>query len=168
MKILEIVNGQENKSEYLIRRISDNVELVVNRVIREEIELGDEVISPRVVFSDNTFVDLNSQEEFEVVADQVLTQKEADKLKYLSRAEVRDDILSDMAANNMERVRTGAWTVEQLVSLTQDQELKLILDDVNTLSYELAVQKILAASNPLFTEEIKQEYISLLVAHFYN
>lgn len=97
-----------------------------------------------------------------------LTQAEKDLAKYLKRARVKDQIIAEMASENMGRIRSGIWTVSQLTSLTQDQELKLVLDDVNTLSYELAIQKVMATTNPLITAEIKSEWVSKLMAHFYN
>lgn len=100
--------------------------------------------------------------------EEILTQKELDFDKYKKRASVKDDIIATMASDNMERVRTGVWTVSQLIGLTQDAELKLILDDVSTLSYELAVGKIQAATNVLLTETVKNEWIAMLVTHFYN
>ena len=100
--------------------------------------------------------------------DSVDTQKDIDFLKYKKRADVKDDILATMASNNMDRVRSGIWTVEQLVELTQDVELKSVLDDVSTLSYELAVGKVQSATNALLTAEIKNEWIAMLVSHFYN
>lgn len=98
----------------------------------------------------------------------IQTQKQIDFNKYKKRASVKDDIIATMASNNMERVRNGVWTVAELIGLTQDVELKSILDDVSTLSYELAVGKIQSATNPLLTAEIKNEWITMLVGHFYN
>lgn len=97
-----------------------------------------------------------------------LTQLQKDFDKYKKRAAVKDTIIATMASENMERVRNGVWTVPDLVGLTQDPELKLILDDVSTLSYELAVGKIQAATNSLLTEDIKNGWIAMLMAHFYN
>jgi hypothetical protein len=68
----------------------------------------------------------------------------------------------------MARVRAGVWTVPNLVALTQDPELKLILDDINTLSFELAVLKLMALTNPLITQKIKNDWVLKLQSHFYN
>ena len=95
-------------------------------------------------------------------------QKELDFIKYKKRADLKNDIIAKMASNNMERIRNGVWTIEELTALTQDAELKLILDDVNTLSFELAVLKIQAATNPLIDTTIKDEWVALLAVHFYN
>jgi hypothetical protein len=89
-------------------------------------------------------------------------QREADTERYLNRALVKDSIVAWMATENMQRVRSGVWTVPQLVGLTQDDQLKLVLDDVNTLSFELAQGKIQAITNPMITTEIKLQWISKL------
>jgi hypothetical protein len=97
-----------------------------------------------------------------------LTQKEKDFNKYLKRAAAKNIIMAEMASENMERVRNGVWTVPQLVELTQDAELKLILNDIETLSFELAYQKLLAATNPMITSEIKTQWATKLVNNFFN
>jgi hypothetical protein len=97
-----------------------------------------------------------------------LTQGEKDLAKYLKRARVKDQIIAEMASENIGRIRSGVWTVAQLTSLTQDQELKLVLDDVSTLSYELSVQKVMATTNALITPEIKAGWVAKLMSHFYN
>lgn len=97
-----------------------------------------------------------------------LTQKEKDFNKYMKRAASTDKIISEMASENMERVRNGVWTVAQLVELTQDADLKLVLNDIETLSFELAYQKLQAATNPLLTTDIKNQWSQKLINHFYN
>lgn len=125
----------------------------------------------KIVFTDNLSVEeedvLEALVENHDIAENP-TQKELDFIKYKKRAAVKNDILAEMASNNMERVRSGVWTVPQLISLTQDVDLKSVLDDVNTLSFELAVGKVTDSTNELMTEAIKSEYIAMLVAHFYN
>ena len=96
------------------------------------------------------------------------TQKQLDYNKYLKRAAAKDIILAEMASENMERVRNGIWTVSDLVSLTQDAELKLVLDDINTLSFELAQSKLNTINNPLLVPEIKNGWINKLQTHLYN
>ncbi len=96
------------------------------------------------------------------------TQKQKDYQKYLKRASVRDQIVAEMAAENMERVRAGTWTVTDLINLTQDTELKAVLSDLSTLSFELAQSKLLAATNPLLTTDIKNGWLAKLQAHLYN
>lgn len=94
--------------------------------------------------------------------------KDLDYLKYLKRAAVKDQIIAEMASENMERVRTGVWTVADLVGLTQDTQLKLVLDDISTLSFELAQAKINAATNPLLTNDIKTAWIIKLQNNLFN
>lgn len=96
-----------------------------------------------------------------------LTSEEKDKSKYEKRAKVKDSIMADMATENMSRVRSGQWSVVDLKNLTQDKQLKLVLDDINTLSFELAVEKLMLINNPILTAEIKQSWINKLMAHFY-
>lgn len=96
------------------------------------------------------------------------SQKDLDYQKYLKRAAVKDQIIAEMASENMERVRNGIWTVSDLVSLTQDPELKLVLDDINTLSFELAQSKLNSITNPLLITEIKTGWILKLQTHLYN
>jgi hypothetical protein len=98
----------------------------------------------------------------------ILSQKEVDFQKYLKRASVKDQIIAEMAAENMERVRAGVWSVVDLVGLTQDAELKLVLDDINTLSFELAQSKLSSATNPLLTQAIKTGWILKLQANLFN
>lgn len=96
------------------------------------------------------------------------TPKEKDAIKYAKRAAVKDQIMVEMATENMERVRSGVWTTAQLISLTQDPELKLVQDDIGTLSFELALMKLQTASNPLLTPEIRGAWMIKLMRHFYN
>jgi hypothetical protein len=96
------------------------------------------------------------------------TQKDLDYQKYLKRASVKDQILAEMASENMERVRNGVWTVPQLIALTQDVELKLVLDDIATLSFELAQSKLNAATNPMITSDIKTQWITKLQNNLFN
>ena len=116
----------------------------------------------------DSLVDESSLDSLISAHDASTSQKDIDFLKYKKRASVKDTIIATMASDNMERVRNGVWTIEELTALTQDPELKLILDDVNTLSYELAVMKIQVATNPLVTESVKNEWVVMLASHFYN
>lgn len=96
------------------------------------------------------------------------TPKERDRIKYSKRAAVKDQIMVEMATENMERVRAGIWSTPQLIALTQDAELKLVQDDINSLSFELAVMKLQTLSNPLITPDIKMGWIQKVMKHFYN
>lgn len=98
----------------------------------------------------------------------IISQKEIDFQKYLKRAAAKDRIIAEMASENMERVRNGVWTVPNLISLTQDNELKLVLDDINTLSFELAISKLQTISNLLLTTEIKTGWIVKLQSNLFN
>ena len=80
----------------------------------------------------------------------------------------KDKIIAEMASENMERVRNGAWSVANLISLTQDADLKHVLDDINTLSFELAMSKLQTITNPLLTAEIKLAWITKLQNNLYN
>jgi hypothetical protein len=91
-----------------------------------------------------------------------------DKQKYLKRSLAKDGIIADMAAENMARVRAGIWTVSTLIALTQNPQLKDILDDINTLSFELAIMKLNAVSVDALTTEIKNEWITKLMQNLYN
>lgn len=97
-----------------------------------------------------------------------LTQLEKDYIKYEKRSYIKDKIIAEMATENMSRIRSGVWTVPDLISLTQDQEIKGVLDDVHSLSFELAVNKIRALSNPLITQSIKKAWITKLTSYFFN
>jgi len=118
-------------------------------------------------FSD--LVKQNLRNEFNNVSNYVApTQAEIDALKYSKRAEARNKIIVEMATENMERIRAGTWTVPQLIELTQDVQLKEILLDLNSLSFEIAYGKIDSISNPLITSDIKTNWKNKLAQHFYN
>lgn len=86
-------------------------------------------------------------------------QREKDYQTMLSRADVKDSLIAKMGSENKERVRLGIWTEDQLTSLTQDDGLKLVLDDINSLSFELAIAKLSTIQNELITDEIKAGWI---------
>lgn len=96
-----------------------------------------------------------------------VNQFDLDKARFEKRAQVKDQIISEMAAENMSRVRSGLWTTNQLIGLTQDSELKSILDDISTLSYEIAYSKIDGLTNALLTSDIKSSWKAKLASHFY-
>ena len=95
------------------------------------------------------------------------TQSELDKIKYSKRASVIPEIMSQMATENMDRVRAGTWTVSQLIGLTQDAQLKEILTDLYSLSFEIAYGKIDGIANSIVTTEIKNGWKAKLAANFY-
>lgn len=95
------------------------------------------------------------------------TQFELDQRRYQRRGAVQSDLMAWMAADNMSRVRSGAWTVPQLTSLLSDPAVQAAQTYMSTLSYELAAQSIQAATEPLLTPEIKAAWIAKLQSHFY-
>ena len=94
------------------------------------------------------------------------SQAELDKIKYLKRAASLSQIIAEMAVENVERVRSGLWTVEQLTGLTQDLQLKEILTDLYSLSFEIAYTKIDGISNILITQDIKNNWKAKLYSNF--
>lgn len=95
------------------------------------------------------------------------TQREADLARYARRAEAKDKLMAEMAADNMERVRSGVWSVSDLVSLMSEPAVKTILEMIGALSFELAADSLADISHPLITPEIKAKWIQLLQSHFY-
>lgn len=95
------------------------------------------------------------------------TQHDLDFNRYVRRAAARDRLLAEMAADNMARVRSGAWTVSDLQGLMADPQTKVVIDLINTLSFELAAQALAASPNVLLTPEIKAGWVAKLQAHFY-
>lgn len=94
-------------------------------------------------------------------------QKLKDQARYKRRAEVRAELISWMAADNMSRVRAGIWSVPDLVNLMADPAITRANAFMQTLSYELVADEILQAANPLLTPEIKNSWVSKLMEHFY-
>ena len=95
------------------------------------------------------------------------TQFEKDQLRYTKRAAAKDELLAYMAADNMSRVRSGAWSVTDLTALMDDPAVVAANALMGTLSFELAAQQIQAATTPLLTAEIKVDWVSRLEAHYY-
>lgn len=95
------------------------------------------------------------------------SQFDLDKARYEKRAAVKNDLIAYMAADNMGRVRSGAWTVPQLMSLMDDPAVSGANAYMGTLSFELAAQAIATAATPLLTPEIRADWVGKLQAHFY-
>lgn len=95
------------------------------------------------------------------------TQLELDTKRYQRRAAAKDGLIAYMAADNMSRVRAGVWTVPDLVALSNDPDVAALLNDVNTLSFELAVQRLPTITNLMLTPEIKADWADRLANHFY-
>ena len=96
-----------------------------------------------------------------------LTQFERDQARYTKRAAVKDSLLAYMAADNMSRVRSGAWTVTDLTSLLANPAVSAANQFMSTLSFELAAQAISQSTSPLLTPAIKADWVSRLQQHFY-
>lgn len=94
-------------------------------------------------------------------------QRQKDFMRFKQRAEIKSTLIAEMAAGNMERVRSGIWTTSQLISLTQDLELKQILNDLDSLSFEIAYSRIDGLTSPLLTTEIKNSWKKLLSDNFF-
>jgi len=84
--------------------------------------------------------------------------------KYQRRAEAKPLLMAEMAAMNVGRLKDGTWTTAQLVTLMADAQIKNIVSCMETLSFELAIQAIQACTNPLITADIKQAWITRLIA----
>lgn len=96
------------------------------------------------------------------------TQFELDQRRYKRRAEVQSELIAWMAADNMSRVRSGVWTVADLVALLQDPEIAMVIGFLNALAFESSADALMASSHPLLTPAIKADWVSRLQAHFYN
>lgn len=105
------------------------------------------------------------QWELESVAQ--VSQFERDRARYEKRAAVKDSLIAFMAADNMSRVRSAAWSVADLTGLMADPAVAAANAYMSTLSFELAAQSILAATSPLLTPEIKAVWVGKLQEHFY-
>lgn len=95
------------------------------------------------------------------------SQFEIDQARYSKRAAAKDELIAYMAADNMSRVRSGQWSVAELIGLMTDPDVSAATSYMGTLSYELAAQAIANAQTPLLTPEIKAAWIEKLQEHFY-
>lgn len=95
------------------------------------------------------------------------TQFERDQARYEKRAAVKDQLIAYMAADNMSRVRSEVWTVEQLASLMDDPAVAAANAYMGLLAFELAAEALAAAQTPLLTPEIRADWIARLETHFY-
>lgn len=95
-------------------------------------------------------------------------QKAKDIARYKKRSEVKEELIVGICADNMGRIRSGIWTVAQLVELTEDPIFKKLQDDINSLSFELAQGKVMSLTIPIITNEIKMEWVSRLQANLFN
>jgi hypothetical protein len=96
------------------------------------------------------------------------TPDELRLIKYANRYESVKIIMSEFATENVSRLVSGEWTLPQLVSLMSDAQLQELLNFINTLSFEIAIGKVQAITNPLITQTIKDGWAAKLQSHFYN
>jgi hypothetical protein len=96
------------------------------------------------------------------------TPDELRLIKYAKRYEAVKTIMSEFATENVARLVSGTWSLEQLVSLMSDPQLQELLNFINTLSFEIAIGKVQAITNPLITQTIKDGWAAKLQSHFYN
>lgn len=89
---------------------------------------------------------------------------ELDIEKYKKRADAKPLLMAKMAAMNVGRLKSGAWTTAQLVSLMADPEIKSLVSHMETLSFELAIGVVNGLTNPLITPAIKSTWVAELTA----
>lgn len=114
------------------------------------------------VIPDNAIVVTEGEFDSLMATWQPIIQKAKDQARYRERAKVRDELIVSICTDNMERIRSGVWTVAQLIELTADPIFKNLQDDINSLSFELAQGKIMSLTNPIITQEIKNEWVARL------
>lgn len=75
----------------------------------------------------------------------------------------------------MKNAKVDQWTKSKIgkqkgyfCTLFGNADLKMVLDNINTLSFELAQSKLNAINIPLLTTEIKSDWIAKLQSHLYN
>jgi len=96
-----------------------------------------------------------------------LILREKDRVTMRKRAEAKDGIIGDIGSENKERIRNGIWTVADLIGLTETNEFKAIMNDIDGLSFELAQSKVMAWVHPLITTEIKLSIVGKLQENLY-
>ena len=111
--------------------------------MRIEIMDGETVIN--TINADEAFAEQHYPGAWRVAAVQDVepapaSQFEKDEARYKRRAAVKDSLLAYMAADNMSRVRSGAWTVSDLTGLMADPAVAAANAYMSTLSFELAAQ----------------------------
>lgn len=94
--------------------------------------------------------------------------KEKAIVKYMTRARVKDRLIAEIAVENVERIKNGTWQISDLIALTQDAGIKAVLDDMNSLSFELALAKIDNIAAPIITTEIKNQWKAKLASSLFN
>lgn len=92
---------------------------------------------------------------------------ELDTERYLKRAAAKNQLMAEMAAMNIGRLKDRTWTTQQLVGLMADPDIVKLIAHMETLSFELAIGVINGITNELVTPAIKATWISRLQAHLY-
>lgn len=150
------------------------IALLNNNIVTSVLDIGDSEPTREVIDSCSMVVDVTNMDPVPSVGWELfgnklqpLDLKRKDEERYTKRALVKDSILAWMAAGNVDRMRNGIWSLADLTALTYDGELKLVLDDVNTLSFELALAKIDSVTNPLITSDIKATWKGKLIQNLF-
>ena len=126
------------------------------------------IVVARLSFNEEpSQLDINKAEAPYLQEPKVFTQAEKDFERYSKRAIAKNEIITEIATENMQRIRTGVWTISDIISLVQDEDIKEVLSNLHSLSFELAATKLASVANPLITSEIKAIWIQKLQTHFY-
>lgn len=96
-----------------------------------------------------------------------LSRYSKDKLRLRKRALAVPGLISGMGADNVQRVRNGEWTIEDLHELNSNPITTKVINLVLLYSFELAIQALLEADHPLLTPEVKGKWVNDLQAHLY-
>lgn len=88
--------------------------------------------------------------------------KEKDRIAMEKRAQIKDALIGEIASENKERLRTGIWTYNDLVTFLNSEESKKVMNEINGLSFELAQGSIMTIVNPIITMDIKLQWVQRL------
>ena len=91
-----------------------------------------------------------------------LILKEKDRIAMEKRAQIKDSLVGGIASENKERLRTGVWTYTDLITFLNSEESKKVMNDINSLSFELAQGSIMSITNPIITIDIKLQWVQRL------
>ena len=108
-----------------------------------------------IVLTNEEFTTLYAQYE-------TLILKEKDRLAMIQRALVKDNLIGEIASENKERLRTGVWSYNDLLTFLASEESKAVMEDIASLSFEMAQGKIMNITNPIVTMDIKLLWIQRL------
>lgn len=93
--------------------------------------------------------------------------KEKDRIAMEKRALVKDALVGEIASENKERIRSGLWTTAQLIQFLDSDESKKVMNEISSLSFEIAQGSIMAITNPMITMDIKLTWINRLKEYLY-